>query len=367
MDQLQQLHGELDVAQTTLAEFDLPVHLLGRDVFLDAAAHGLDIIDEVLPVGRRPHEIGHGVDVAGTEMLVAGGGPGLQQGLELPGLCPFAVVRHVGINGADQRTRLALGAQGGIHLPDRSLTGGGVGDLHQTAGDLLAGAHRHVDAHMGRARLTHEDHIHVGDVVQLGSTRLAHGDDRQIHLLGLVPHVAHRDPVTGFQRGVRKFCQLGHGDLECCLPRQVPRGHAEQLPAVGDADIQNCRVTFGGRQNPLTRSRGVVGGHRITMLGMAPQEVPERLRGPEQGQQPGLVHGIGQHCLAHRAVERDLGQHPQRPIRVGCQGEVAGIQHGVQPRIGQCVNPVQRKRNVGETHPHQVGLQACAARTHRER
>ena len=53
--QLQQLHRELDVPQPAGAELELPVPLPLRDVVLDPAAHGLHVVDERLPAGRRPH------------------------------------------------------------------------------------------------------------------------------------------------------------------------------------------------------------------------------------------------------------------------------------------------------------------------
>ena len=46
--ELQQLHGELDVAQAARAELELHVDLVGRDVLGDALAHALHDVDEVL-------------------------------------------------------------------------------------------------------------------------------------------------------------------------------------------------------------------------------------------------------------------------------------------------------------------------------
>ena len=61
--QLQQLHGELDVAQPAAAELDLPLGLLGRDVLEDPAAHRLDVGHEAVALGGLPHHRGDGLDV----------------------------------------------------------------------------------------------------------------------------------------------------------------------------------------------------------------------------------------------------------------------------------------------------------------
>ena len=64
VDELQQLHRELDVAQSPGPELELAVDLVARDVLLDPPAHRLHVLDEVRPVTRRPHQRGERVDVA---------------------------------------------------------------------------------------------------------------------------------------------------------------------------------------------------------------------------------------------------------------------------------------------------------------
>ena len=109
--ELEQLHGELDVAQSAAAELELAVGVIGTDVLLDAAAHGLDVGDEVGAARGGPH---HGRDRLGVglaQLGVAGHRPGLQQCLELPRLGPPLVVGDVPVEGADQRALPALGPQ----------------------------------------------------------------------------------------------------------------------------------------------------------------------------------------------------------------------------------------------------------------
>ena len=54
--QLQQLDGELDVAQPAGAELELALGLGGRDVLDDPAAHRLHVGDEAVALGGRPHQ-----------------------------------------------------------------------------------------------------------------------------------------------------------------------------------------------------------------------------------------------------------------------------------------------------------------------
>ena len=56
MHQLQQLHGELDVAQATAAELDLAFDEVGGQVLDHPAAHGLHVGDEVRALGGRPDQ-----------------------------------------------------------------------------------------------------------------------------------------------------------------------------------------------------------------------------------------------------------------------------------------------------------------------
>ena len=141
--------------------------------------HRLDVADEAVALGDLPH---HRLDQRrGTRCPsaeVAGDRPGLEQGLELPGLGPALVVGAVARQGADQRTGLALRTQVGVDRPDRALAGVLGADLHQLRGELggdpggrgLVGTLR---------RLEDVEHVDVGDVVQLVAAALAERDHRQ--------------------------------------------------------------------------------------------------------------------------------------------------------------------------------------------
>ncbi len=108
--ELQQLDGELDIAQPAGAELQLAGPLPGGHQLLDAAAHGLHLGHEVLALARRPHHRHQRRDVLGAQLGVARGGPRLHQRLELPGLGPALVVGDVGFEGPHQRARACLRA-----------------------------------------------------------------------------------------------------------------------------------------------------------------------------------------------------------------------------------------------------------------
>ncbi len=103
--QLQQLHGELDVAQAAGAELELPVPHVGGHQRLDPAAHRLHLGHEVLTLARRPHHRHQRRDVLLAELGVTGRGPRLHQRLELPGLGPALVVGDVRVQRPHQLRR----------------------------------------------------------------------------------------------------------------------------------------------------------------------------------------------------------------------------------------------------------------------
>ena len=123
--ELEQLHGELDVADAAGAELDLVGDLAGGNVLGDPLAHALHAVDEVLARGARPDLGLNGGHVRLAELQVSGDRAGLQQRLELPALGPAVVVRQVRREGAHERALLALRPEVGIDLPERRL------DLHR--------------------------------------------------------------------------------------------------------------------------------------------------------------------------------------------------------------------------------------------
>ena len=127
--QLQQLDGELDVAQPAGAELDLAGPHPGGHQFLDAPAHRLHFGNEVLPLARRPHHRHQRVDVLLAQLGVACRGPRLHQRLELPRLGPPLVVGDVGVQRAHQLAVLAFGPQRRVDFEERV-----GGEPHHLAG-----------------------------------------------------------------------------------------------------------------------------------------------------------------------------------------------------------------------------------------
>src|SRR5260370_35049560 len=64
MHELEQLHRELDIAQTGRPELELIMDFVVRDVVGDAFAHALDGLDEVLPRRAGPYPGREGIHVA---------------------------------------------------------------------------------------------------------------------------------------------------------------------------------------------------------------------------------------------------------------------------------------------------------------
>ncbi|MDF2666574.1 MAG: hypothetical protein K0R81_2424 [Microbacterium sp.] len=68
VDELQQLHRELDVTDSPGTQLQLTVHLARGDVVGHALAHALHTLDEVLPRRAVPDEGLHRRDVLGPEL-----------------------------------------------------------------------------------------------------------------------------------------------------------------------------------------------------------------------------------------------------------------------------------------------------------
>ena len=176
--QLQQLDGELDVAQPAGAELELASGLPGRQRLLHPAPHGLHVLDEVLAAGRLPDQRAEGVRVGLAERHVARHRPGLEQRLELPGLGPALVVGQVAGQRADQRAGPAFRPQVRVDGEDAAFRGGPRADPDQPGGEAAGGGQRR-GLVLVLDRFGHEDHVDVAGVVELAAAALAHGHHGQ--------------------------------------------------------------------------------------------------------------------------------------------------------------------------------------------
>ncbi len=266
--ELQQLHRELDVPQTTAAELELAVGEPGGHVVLDAAAHRLHVLDEVLTLGRRPHVRPHDVEVRLTQLGVTRDRPGLQQRLELPGPRPLLVVGGVSVQRADQRTRLALRPQRRVDLEARL-----AGDLHHRAGQ----PRRHA-----QIALADEHDVDVTHVVQLVRAALAHRDHREPAPVRAV------DPVRG---ELQRRPQRRHGEIrELCghgVVRHEGQRRLDDVRQVVGCHEQQLRAVLGAQHVAIGKLQRHVDpvGQRTPPVRVRDEEVRQRGRRAEHGEQ----------------------------------------------------------------------------------
>ena len=187
--------------------------------------------------------------------------------------------------------------------------------------------------------LVHEDHVHVGDVVELVAAALAHRDHRQPRLRSSLAHALPGDGERGVEGACRQVGELGGRVVDPEVVGQVPRSQAEQEPAVLDPqrvdglgvglgrgrrvvtrlcpDRAQQALPHGVRRRPGRAHRRV--GELAPLLRMAAEVVGERLAGAEHREQPhggalvvderpehrfGVVLGVRQ---VDQPVEREVG------------------------------------------------------------
>ena len=300
---LQQLHGELNIAQAARAELNLAVYLVRGNVVGHAGAHRLHGFHEGFTGGGLPYE---GVDcagVAGAQLRRTGDGSRLKQRLKLPVFCPALVVLHVGFDGTNERAVLAFGAQIRVDLPEGGFgcgahdgAGEGVhefradggtfvlGELERGALPLCPGMRRGASGGGFHGR-NHIHHVNVRDVVQLAGTALTHTDNRQVQ--GVYGFASARSRQTGPQSlryfGARNSeralqrggCQIGEvttdggHHFDRVFTAHVEQGDARQGGAVGNAQghVAVFAGLFGGSARTLRVGVGTEGGEDIAAVG----------------------------------------------------------------------------------------------------
>ena len=172
--------------------------------------------DEALALGGAPDHRRHHVDVLPTELEIARRRTCLEQRLELPGLGPALVVARW----------LAIVRTSGPALPS-GRSAASTGQIVPSpvwspqiwircwpAGWRRGPPRARAPRRARRGRLEGEDHVDVGDVVELVAAALAHRDHGQPSLRGLVAHALAGDRQGGVERGRRKVGQLGSGVVD---------------------------------------------------------------------------------------------------------------------------------------------------------
>ena len=362
VDHLQQLHRELDVAQTPASEFEFAVAQGLGHVLLDASPHRLHVVHEIVPLGGGPDHRVDGVVISGRQRHVARHGTRLELGLELPRLGPTGVVGLVGVERADQLARSTLRAQRRVDLEERHRP-----DAHHlsghTAGPRVGG-------------LGDEDDVDVRDVVELARPALAHGHHpepgrhRRVRVDG-----GHGDGEGRGQRGVGEIRQapthLGereHGLVVLDRRGDVMRGQQGHVVAVGRTEhvdrgaagdpgavgpdtaqvlaLGRCRRVLHGllgdgldrtehaRQDVL--GRGEFRAHQRPAGGLGDQVVPQRARRSEQTQEPRPQPRIRTQRVIQR---RDAG------VRTGPGGAALAVGFG-RERLPQPHQGTQREVRV---------------------
>jgi hypothetical protein len=343
--ELEQLHGELDVAQAARSELQLHVDLVGGDVLGDALAHALHGFHEAVAARARPHLGRDPRRVSFAELEVARERARLQQRLELPALGPPLVVLQVGVEGAHECAVLALGAEVRIDLPERRLDARFADDAHRDHGESrgdVEGARRRHRLLVGGCR--DEDHVDIADVVELPGARLAHADDGQ----------------------------PGGGDLGCRIPARARRF---ALAAGDDASRdRDRRVEHGSGEIGESRRDGVdhldrVGGAQVVGREFGEQApVPHahglRRRLDERRARPGYGLGRRQEFGAsrlHRARRRriplvhvELGGMPREEV-----GEATGRTDDTSEPRGGVGHGEQRRDAVGSAVAQAFDVGEC--------
>ena len=366
MHELQQLHGELDVAQPAGTELELPGPYIGRHQLLDAPAHRLHLGHEVLALARRPHHRHQRGDVLLAELGIACRGPRLHQRLELPGLGPALVVGDMRVQRAHQLAVLALRPQRRVDLEER-----------------LRGEPHHLAGHPGGDRVGlfgDEDDVDVADVVQLAGTALAHRDHRQPRRLAVfAAHRAGRHLQRDAQRGVGQIRQvdadLGERQHRLVLHRrrQVEAGEHHQPVAVERPQHGQHIVCATGRFDGVGEGGAQFVGRRqrhvsrqqVPGLRVRDQVVAQRQGRTEHTEQPAAQALVFDQRLVEfiPAATGRVGQPHHRPQRgVGVRGARQRPQQ-LDVRVGVPAEPVQvgRGGRFDQPQPAYAGQLAVAA------
>ena len=300
MHELQQLHGELNIAQTARAQLNLAVHLVRGNIVGHAGAHRLHGFHEGFTGGGLPHE---GVDcagVAGAQLRRTGDGARLEQRLELPVFGPALVVLNVGFDGANERAVLALGAQVRVDFPEGGFgcgthdsAGEGVHEFRADGGTFVLGELERGTLPLGPGvgcgggfhGCNHVHHVNVRDVVQLAGTALTHADNRQVQGVygfasarsrqaGAQPlrHFGAGNGERALQRGGSQIGEVttdGGHHFDRVFTAHVEQGDARQGGAVGNAQghVAVFAGLLGGSTRTLRVGVGAEGGEDIAAVG----------------------------------------------------------------------------------------------------
>lgn len=249
--------------------------------------------------------------------------------------------------GAYEGAVAAFGAQVGVDGPDRPLDGRLGADPHEVRGESGGGLKGLGLVGAGR-RLPDEDHVDVGDVVEFVAAALAHRNDGEPALGGVLGGGGARDAQGGPQGGGGEVGEFGGGLRHVGGAAHVAGGDGQQAAAVRDAqrdgvvgvreallELGDAGVQVGGLVRdegpPVLRVAGQVVGERLGRAEHAEQPVAQRLRGDEGGEQGGPAVGVLGLGEADQAAQREVGvgggAEPVEEHRIGAYGgEFGGVE-----------------------------------------
>ena len=176
VDELEELHRELDVGQRPRAQLQVELRVLaGWDALaLDPRLHAPDLAHVVLGKRSRYTNGSTSARNRSAERRRRRRRAGPEQRLELPGQPQSVVVRAVPVERPGERALLALRPQVGVDAEGLAL-GGRRADLRTSCVAMRSAASKS----RGAVAVVHEQHVDVGRVRQLLAAEAAHADHRE--------------------------------------------------------------------------------------------------------------------------------------------------------------------------------------------
>ncbi len=263
VDELEQLDGELDIAQPARTEFEVTVSVSRRQRPFHPPPHRLDVADEPRPRRGRPDQRPDRGAEPRSQLMVARDRARLEQRLELPGSRPSPVVGVVAGQRTHQRAVPPFGPQPHVDLEQRALTGDRPTrtdhPLRETGGHLQRGGlvgPGVLGSAAGPSRFRHEQDVDVADIVQLPATALTHTDDGETNRRSRRPQRRPRHGERGVKGGSGEAGKLRGGIIKGHGAGEITSREDEQSTAIGNAQrVQNIGTIPGGARLGLLRVR----------------------------------------------------------------------------------------------------------------
>ncbi len=323
VDDLQELDGELDVADPAPAALDLDRGLAPRpDVLLQPDLDLTNLVDRLRRKLLRIHERGHHRDEPLAEIEISGDGTRFQQRLPLPGRRLVRVVLAHRVERTRQRAAAASRAERRVDAERESLRRRVGQEPDQLRGDPVGGFLLRASA-----LAVNEHDVDVRGVVQLVSAQLPESDHRQV--LRTHGDARVREARLGDRRDLLDdLLQPGAAEIAGGDPEH--RASPEPSQRVGGTEPFDVRRELGVEFRSGT---GPHVGERNDLIGMRDEEVGRRGGEAEQpdGNREDVVAGEDRPC---RRILADTGDRDARELGIGCVRECSPEHLGRQHERG---------------------------------